>query len=203
MPTGYTAAVKDGEITELSDFAMRCARAFGAYVMVRDAGLNTEVPDHFEPDEYYLKRYEEDKQKLEDFKSMSDKELREQWNREHEESVEFFHKRKRDEQRDRDRYKNMLEQVLEWEPPTEDHVSLKRFMVDQLNESIRFDCSYYQDKQPPVQQSFENWKEMMLGIYEDDVQRSKEGWEKEQERVSSRNQWISELKESLNETSLA
>lgn len=36
MPTGYTASVQEGKVTEFRDFAMECARAFGALVMMRD-----------------------------------------------------------------------------------------------------------------------------------------------------------------------
>ena len=35
MPTGYTAAVCSGEITEIKDFALSCARAFGALITMR------------------------------------------------------------------------------------------------------------------------------------------------------------------------
>lgn len=38
MPTGYTADIKDG-IT-FRDFALRCARAFGATIMQRDEDIS-------------------------------------------------------------------------------------------------------------------------------------------------------------------
>ncbi|VTR91619.1 unnamed protein product [Gemmata massiliana] len=34
----------------------------------------------------------------------------------------------------------MLEHVRAWEPPSTDHENLKQFMIDQLRESIDFDC---------------------------------------------------------------
>jgi hypothetical protein len=36
MPTGYTAGVADGTITEFREYALLCARAFGACIMLRD-----------------------------------------------------------------------------------------------------------------------------------------------------------------------
>src|SRR5690348_5408929 len=36
MPTGYTAEVAEGKVTDFRTFALRCARAFGATIMQRD-----------------------------------------------------------------------------------------------------------------------------------------------------------------------
>jgi hypothetical protein len=41
MPTGYTAPVQSGEIVELEDFILLCARAFGACVMQRDEPMKS------------------------------------------------------------------------------------------------------------------------------------------------------------------
>lgn len=49
MPTGYTAAVEDGTITEFDDFAWQCARAFGALIMMRDDPMSAPIPQKFEP----------------------------------------------------------------------------------------------------------------------------------------------------------
>jgi hypothetical protein len=49
MPTGYTAAVADGTITEFPDFAMQCARAFGTLVLMRDEPQDAAIPEKFEP----------------------------------------------------------------------------------------------------------------------------------------------------------
>jgi hypothetical protein len=53
MPTGYTADVQNGTVTELRDFALSCARAFGACIMMRDDPPGTPIPDQFEPSSYY------------------------------------------------------------------------------------------------------------------------------------------------------
>ena len=40
----------------------------------------------------------------------------------------------------RQRYTDMLKQVRKWVPPTTEHMGLKRFMIEQLEQSIRLDC---------------------------------------------------------------
>jgi hypothetical protein len=50
MPTGYTDCVRSGEVTEFADFAMKCARAFGACIEMRDEPSGTPIPEAFEPE---------------------------------------------------------------------------------------------------------------------------------------------------------
>ncbi len=52
MPTGYTAAVQNGTVTRFADFAMNCARAFGALVELRDE-MDAPIPDTFKPSTHH------------------------------------------------------------------------------------------------------------------------------------------------------
>lgn len=51
MPTGYTADVADGKITDFVEYALQCARAFGACIMLRDEPISSEIPE-FQPSDY-------------------------------------------------------------------------------------------------------------------------------------------------------
>ena len=64
MPTGYTHPVQEGKITELRDFALNCARAFGACVTMRDDPSDTPIPGKFEPSDYHIKALKEAKEDL-------------------------------------------------------------------------------------------------------------------------------------------
>jgi hypothetical protein len=55
MPTGYTAAIKDG--ISFQQFAMACARAFGALVMMRDEPSSAPIPD-FQPSNFHVEHLE-------------------------------------------------------------------------------------------------------------------------------------------------
>ena len=44
MPTGYTSGVATGEIKDFKTYALQCARAFGACIMLRDEPMSDEIP---------------------------------------------------------------------------------------------------------------------------------------------------------------
>ena len=48
MATGYTYPVVEGKITEFSEFALGCARAFGAFMHMRDD--NSDAPLRYSSD---------------------------------------------------------------------------------------------------------------------------------------------------------
>ena len=54
MPTGYTAGVATGEIKDFKTYALQCARAFGACIMLRDEPMSDEIPE-FKPSDHYEK----------------------------------------------------------------------------------------------------------------------------------------------------
>lgn len=54
MPTAYTADIAKG-IT-FKQYAMNCARAFGALIDLRDKPANCEIPDVVYPSDYHLKK---------------------------------------------------------------------------------------------------------------------------------------------------
>lgn len=71
MPTGYTHKVQEGTITEFKDFALSCARAFGALITMRDDPMDATIPDVIEPDGYYAECVAERKSEFERLQSMS------------------------------------------------------------------------------------------------------------------------------------
>ena len=69
MPTGYTAAIKDG--ISFNEYALSCARAFGALIMMRDEPADAPIPDEFKPSDYHFKKIEEAKAELARLRAMS------------------------------------------------------------------------------------------------------------------------------------
>ena len=53
MPTGYTCHIEDGTVTTLRQYALTCARAFGACASMRDEPLTVLPPSKVEPDTRY------------------------------------------------------------------------------------------------------------------------------------------------------
>lgn len=197
MPTGYTSIVADNENFTFPEFAMRCARNFGALIMMRDEPLDAPIPEKFEPSDYEKNEYEKAKVAYDNFiaNPPSDEDLEKQYNEYVALEMERFAAASADKDIKRRRYNAMLLRVLKWHPPTPEHEGLKEFMIDQLHDSIDFDCSEYQpvisDREGYIarNRSGEYLKEE-LDFYE-------KKWHDEIERTNSRNKWLKELRESL------
>lgn len=59
MPTGYTYPVAEEKVDTLAEFALQCARAFGACVTMRDEPSNKPIPEEFKPSLHYQKKLDE------------------------------------------------------------------------------------------------------------------------------------------------
>ena len=196
MPTGYTSKVATGEVTKFSDFALLCARAFGATIDMRDDPLDADIPTRFEPSPHYKDCIARDQAEIDRLRGLSKPEI--QAERDEEE-------RKREAERERylskmaeqkARYEAMLDKVSSWVPPTHEHVEMKRFMMEQLTQSIDHDCQpskYREDETPPA----EEWLKARVKKLEENVKSWALFYEKEVERTQGRNKWLADLRRSI------
>ena len=133
MPTGYTNKVEQQTFEE---FVWGCAEAFGALITLRDAPKGTPVPDKIEPSEYAIKALAEAEAGLEKLLALKGEDLEraysEEWAHREKCRIESLNKM----EATLDSYEAMLEDVREWQPPTQDHVALKEFMESQLKNSL-------------------------------------------------------------------
>lgn len=195
MPTGYTAAVADGKITTFKEFALQCARNFGATITMREDPFDTPIPEEFKPSSYYADRLAEAQAELARLRSLSVDQQQKEWRQEHEDTCSRYKRYNEDIAVRQLRYQSMLFEVFQWEPPTPDHVNMKEFMIHQLEESIRFDCSY--TYQMPSLLPRSEWYEEKLAKAKSDVAYAEEEFRKELERVKGQNDWIAALRKSL------
>lgn len=196
MPTGYTHAVQTGEITEFPDFAMQCARAFGALIMMRDEPSGAEIPEAFEPSTYSAERATEARAKLAALQAMTDPEIKAAADADYRGRLDSWEQRKRKRAEGKARYEAMLAKVTAWTPPTPDHVEMKSFMLDQLKESIKFDCSGDYDVKPePV--SIYEWRIAEINRLTKDIAYHEKAQAEEVARTEGRNLWLRALRDSL------
>ena len=96
------------------------------------------------------------------------------------------------------KYKAMLRQVKAWQPPSTEHIEFKNFMISQIEQSIRFDCSnsYYIDN-PPQLLTGRKWLEKNIATALKDIDYHTNEYIKEVERANNRNLWLKQLRESL------
>lgn len=194
MPTGYTADVADGKITDFKTFALRCARAFGATIMQRDDPMD-DPPKKREETEYYQNRLKESVNELEELKALSLDACEIKSDNEYNESMTYYRKSVAKYAAIKKRYLSMLEDVESWEPPTENHFELKKFMREQLQKSLKFDCDYEPSR--PKRKTAEEWKLDRMQLLGRNVEYYAKESQEEKERCQSTNKWIEDLENSL------
>lgn len=133
MPTGYTSYIEDGEITTGKDFLKLCTRAFGVAVDLKDEPLSVPTPEFIEPDRYYEDKYNEALEKLKSFVNMSKEDIKKEMKEKHDKDIEYY-KRYLDKANSRnEKYGKVRKEVENWNPPTPEHVGLKKFALEQID----------------------------------------------------------------------
>lgn len=199
MATGYTASVQSGEVTELDDFVMSCARAMGACIMQRDDNPN-DPPKLEEPSDHYDKRLAELEAEKAKLTTMTWEEVVKQFHQDKLDSTKRCHEAIDEKKRYEQLYRAMLTKVHAWMPPSDDHVNFKEFMVEQLTSSIDFDCSvdYYMDQlNDMASETPEDWFEARKAENERSLEYYTKARQEKIDRVEERNRWKTQLFESL------
>lgn len=200
MPTGYTDVVRSGEVTEFRDYALRCARAFGALVTMREDSLGVEIPEKFEyRDGFYRKNIERNKAELAELEAMSEKECEKRCEEAYNDRVKNRNEELQRVKEELERYNSMLEKVLDYQSPSPDHDGFAKFMRTQLEESIELDCNCSWLEDEPIKEPPEAWRKSKIQDCKQSIEYSERHIREEKERVDSRNEWLRLLRESLKE----
>lgn len=198
MPTGYTAPVADGTITDFRTFALSCARAFGALITMRDDPATAPIPEEFQVDSHYRKRVEAARADLGAARAMTVEDAVAAQAEEARSQVEADERIRTKKRESEARYEAMLADVRGWVPPSPDHVEMKEFMVSQLVESIRWDCGDWGIDEPEPMEP-EVWLARHVEQKAQALASAEEALRQEEERVAGRNRWVRQLRESLPE----
>lgn len=198
MPTGYTADIANKEVT-FPEFALNCARAFGATITMRDDSMDTPIPEEFKPSDYHSKNLVRLKDELSKLESISAEGAKNLAKEEHQEALknhqEFINKR----QELAKKYNVLLEQAQAWEPPTPEHIGLKDFMVKQLQQSLDFDCDISgADRIYSLEQKTGDlWLAEKIAKVHEDIAYHTKGHAEELAKTQSRNDWVKALRNSI------
>lgn len=198
MPTGYTAAIKDGKITTLRDFALSCSRAFGALVMMRDSNEDAPVTDDaFKPSDYNQRRLKESEARLDALRAMTPAEREAAAEAAYAAAVSRREATITENADARARYELMLAKVRAWRPPTPDHSGLADFMREQIATSIKYDCNYTPEM--PARRSGAVWYADEVANACKDIAYHTNAHAEEIARCESRRKWWTDLVASLPE----
>lgn len=193
MHTGYVHPVADGTISDLRTFALRCARAMGACIMMRDEPMDKEPPKQFEPHlDYHTERLEAAEKRLAELSTMTPEQREEAAEADWRRRVES--QRKYDEEDDTEyaRIKAMHEGVSAWKGAPE---GLREFMLEQLGMSLERGAKHYDLLGKKL--STREWYDDAFKRAVEDVGRAHENIARERALTDSRNAWLAQLWASL------
>jgi len=195
MPSGYTAAIAKG-IT-FKEYALGCARAFGALVLMRDEPNDAPIPERFEPTDYHTNALTNASDRLVQLRLMSPDECALAAEKDFEAVRQKRAAAVAEKTELRNKYNAILAQAMQWEPPTPAHVEYKNFMVKQLRDSIEWDCDTSYDDESLIQLSGSEWLAGQIAAAEREIEYHKAQHLKEVRLTNERNDWIKALRDAL------
>jgi len=202
MASAFTGPVQEGVITEFPDFALKCARAIGPFVLMRDdSDTSPEATRraivtgrYLEDDSYGAKHLTDIEAELARVRDMYDGAVLAAAQAQHDDAVRLNEESVAERERTRTRYEAMIEKVEAWDPPTSDHAGLKEFMLSQLHESLEHDCHDFTFEVPEVSLS---WREQTIERLEKQAEDQRTRNAEAAERNEWRRAWVAALVESL------
>lgn len=196
-PTGYTAELCEHDIS-FERFVWTCARAFGALITMRDDPLDAPIPDRLEPSGYHAKAMLDAQATIDRVTAMTDAECDEQAQADYQAAATKHLEYNMKIEAISGRLREMRAKVRVWQPPTQDHVGLKELMIEQLDNTIRYDGTpgtYYGDQ--VVLRTGKEWREAQIKEATKSLVYNGRENQAELERTRERNQWIADLRSSL------
>ena len=145
MPSGLTDKIGKG--ATFAEFALGCARQMGALIHMRDEPSDAKITLP-ESSEYYREELENVRCKLQELQKISMEDFKKQLVEERKSARESVEQAINDKNKLRGQYMQMLMEVKAWRPPTTDHNEFKNMMIQQITDSISFDCdtTYEQER---------------------------------------------------------
>ena len=196
MPTGYTAAIKDG--ISFEKYALDCARAFGACVTLREEPSGGEnIPDEFTPSDYHAKAGQKARDELAALVAMTPEQRERSAAKAWDDAETARLMRLEDKRKQREAYEAMLAKVNAWTPPTPEHAGLHEFMRTQIEQSIDFDCGGNYGTTPTPRLTGEQWAAQEAARLNRDIAYHEKEHAGEVERASSRTAWVRALRAAL------
>ena len=197
MPTGYTAKlVESGQTFE--EFALTCARAFGALIDMREEPLDKPIPETIKPiTSYHTKALAEAEKELVRLMNLTVTQQLAVGKKKRNGVIKSAKQSLKKTLEENSRIDTMVKSVRKWSPPTKDHEELKKFMIQQLEISRHNEISGERWLRDAEEKSEIDY----FGDYVDSANRSieyhKEHIAKEKVHATDRTEWIQQLRKSL------
>lgn len=178
------------------EFALSCARAFGACVELREEPIHGDIPE-FRPSLRSLQKAEEAKSERQRLLDMSDEDRIKFGQAKKEEEIASAEKYLAKELVQNLRLSLMRDHVLAWKAPSSEHTGLRDFMLDQLKISAN-SLEYSEKIIREAKASFaRDYYDRALKGADRDIEYHEKAQIEENQRTFKRNRWVKELKASL------
>lgn len=202
--TSYTSMIENGEVKDYKEFLLLCTRAFGVASELRDEPLSVKTPTSFKANtNYYQENIERYEKELIEFQSLTDEEVIKKIENDYHLALKNQKEYHQKAVESNSRYLPFLEGIKEWEPPTEQHIGLKKFAIDQIEGEIYSDdyIQRYIDRPIPKpdisEKGLAEYKKQIIAGIKWDLNREKENLQSAIQGAKEKTQWMEELLDSL------
>jgi len=192
MPTGHTSNLYNGKAESFEDFVLACARGMGAFIHQRDDS-SCDKPALRTPSAYHAEAVAKDEAALNAWNKAGDDDKYDQWRGYENDTNRANRDRRAKNEALRFRYDRRLKEVKAWSVP-ERLQSFKDFMIDQIESSIKFDCSDYQ--QDVLE--YDEWADQQAGYLLRSLESSQKSFDADIKRCAEQNQYAAALYTALN-----
>ena len=196
MSTGYTLIIREKQNVTFREYALGCSQAFDDLIEMCDDSLDTQMQYEFHPRDYHSNELKRAQETLQKAKNMTLEEATREAERDYKSALRSHNKAQQSNADLHGRYEAMLQKARNYQSPTKDHDNFKKFMVDQLEESLKFDCSYSKVK-APQKQTPKQYQAQLIKQAKHDVAYHQKEWKEEVKHARKRTKWVQALMRSL------
>lgn len=203
MPTGYTCFIEDGKITTGKEFLLLCSRAFGVAIDIKDKPLTIPTPIKFEPSKYTWESLERAYFQLEKISEMTLEEIKNDLIKSHESTIETGVLLLESMKSQNKKYEKVKKEVESWIPPTEEHVGIKKFALDQIAKSTWSDDDVKECEKRTKEvlnisdKDVELHRDFLVSNALKDVEYHERKWKEEKERAAEKTKFMEDFVKSL------
>lgn len=196
LATGYVNNLIEKNLN-FSEFIWSCARAFGPFLNYKDSDPNCKIKFDELTSLYHEKKLIESNANLKKFEKMGQQEVISYGENKKKEQMKYYQECTEIEVKEIKICQEMQNQVEKWQP-SQDHINLKKFMLEQLTTSLKDPNNFAKEQLQSVS------KKSPMDFYNDTIKSLKNDVEyhsresvKEKERNQKTISWLETLYQSV------
>lgn len=196
MPSGYTVEIQDNNLS-FKDFARLCTQNF-LPGRCHDRKFNRWDPpkkvDFSDEIKNYNEMIEKNRKQLYNVTTASREELYREYSEYIKNLEQEYNQKVKEKKLIKEKYEILLIEAKNYSFPREEFRELKKFMIQQLEESIKWDCGNTEELEIP---SFDRYIELEIQTIKSSISFYMERIEKTMQQQKEINNWIDDLEKSL------